>query len=121
MTSPQFLKTVEQLKQLSEYVNSAITGKGKAEKTDVVNEYINNISKQVLQSYIEDSFVVRYKRDGHEFIDVWDNRDHAMYFVNSYDGFLNLNWNGFQKFKNIYDFSRYKPNRNSSVLTFCDE
>lgn len=122
MTSSQFLKTAEQLRLLSKYVSSAIIGKGKTEKNDVVNEYINNISKQVLQSYIEDSFLICYKENGHEYVDIWDNRDNAMYFIRSYGGYINLNWDSFRrKFKNIFDFSRYTPNENSSLLTFCDE
>lgn len=122
MTSQQFLKAAEQLKLLSEYTNFAITGKGKADKVDTINRYVENISKLVLQSYIESSFLLLYKMDGREYVDLWDNRDHAMYFIRQYGGTINLNWDSFQqKFKNILDFSRYKPHKNPGLVTFCDD
>ena len=122
MTSQQFLKATEQLKLLSEYVDTAITGKGKSDKIDTVNRYIENVSKLVLQNYIESSFVLLYKEDGREYVDIWSSRQNAMYFIGSYGNYINIDWNRFQqKFKNILDFSRYKQNKNTNVLTFCDE
>lgn len=122
MTSQQFLKATEQLKLLSEYVDTAITGKGKSDKIDTVNRYIENVSKLVLQNYIESSFVLLYKEDGREYVDIWSNRQNAMYFIGSYGNYINIDWNRFQqKFKNIFDFSRYKQNENTNFLTFCDE
>ncbi len=124
VTSQQFLQAAEQLKLLSEYVSAAITGKGKVEKIDTVNEFIENISKLILQNYIENSLVICYKQDGRELVDIINrdnDPDHTMYYLRSYVGYINLSWDRFQsKFKNILDFSRYKPTKNHDIVTYSD-
>ena len=125
MTSQQFFKAAEQLKMLTEYTNTVITGRGKSDKIDTINQYIESISKFILQSYIESSLVIYYKQDGQEYVDIIkrdNDPDHTNYYLRSYVGYLNLNWDSYQhKFKNILDFSRYKPNKNPDIITYCDE
>ncbi|MCM1166278.1 MAG: hypothetical protein NC299_10370 [Lachnospiraceae bacterium] len=124
MTSQQFLQTTKQLNQLREYTNSAIMGKNKSGKIDIINRYIESIAELVLQSYIEDSTVIWYKQDGREFVDIIHDHDkeHIMRYFKCYSGYRNFNWDGFrQKCKNILDLSRYKPTKIPDIITFCDD
>lgn len=121
MTSQQFLQAAEQIRLLREYVSTAMTGKDKQKKVDTANEYIKSLSEAILQAHTNDSALILYKVDGKEYVDIWSDRDNMMYFLNSYGNYLNINWDGFQtRFENIFDFSRYKINKNPNVITYCD-
>lgn len=121
MTSKQFLQAAEQLNLLRECVSTSITDKDKVEKIDTVNEYIKSLSETVLHTYIDDSTLILYKNNGKEYIDIWSDRENMMYCLRNYGGYLNINWDDFhKKFKHIFDFSRYKPNKNPYIITYCD-
>lgn len=124
MKPQDFLQTAEQLKLLSEYIGTAITGKGKADKINTANQYIESIAKAVLKTYIESSCVLVYKQDGRECIDIIykdGDPDHLRYYLGCYGYFINISWDDFQrKYKNILDFSRYKPTKNHDIVTYCD-
>ena len=122
MTSQQFLKAAEQLKLISDHVNSAIGGRDKQKKVSIANEHIKSLAETILQAYANDSSLIFYKDNGREYVDIWSSRENMMYCLNNYGMYINIDWETFrQKFPNALDFSRYRSNRNPNYLTFSND
>lgn len=124
MKPQDFLQAAEQLNLLKEYVSTAITGKGKADKINISNQYIESATEAILKSLAESSLIIKYEHNGREFVDFIDrpkDRDMLNFYLSRYSRWINISWEDFQrKYKNILDLSRYKPTNNDDIITYSD-